>query len=273
MQLRPYSTKLELTRNKPANTDNIMALKHKVSKAEFEKLVKLIQSEYKPDETGENYVLDVEGLEDTTALKTAKDRERDARKLAEQKAKEAQAQVEALTEERDTLLKGTIPKANVEALENSYKEKLTKREGELTGQIGKLTTTVRKALVDNVAASLASKISISPTLMLPHIQKRLTVEEVNGEFVTRVLDGNGAPSASTIADLEKEFLANKEFAPVLVGSKGSGGAGAGGNSGGAGRKSEGEGKIDFSGSPAAIAKRLEASGRLQMPPNSQAASQ
>lgn len=250
-----------------------MALKHKVSKAEFEKLVKQIQSEYKPDETGENYVLEVEGLEDTTVLKTAKDRERDARKEAEKTAKELKTQLDALTEERDSLLKGTIPKANVEALENSYKEKLTRRETELNGQIGKLSNTVRKTLVDNVAATLASKISISPTLMLPHIQRRLTVEEVNGEFVTRVLDSNGAPSASTIADLEKEFLANKEFAPVLVGSKGSGGAGTGGGSGGAGNKSIGEGKIDFSGSPAAIAKRLEASGRLQMPPNSSAVGQ
>ena len=64
----------------------------------------------------------------------------------------------------------------------------------------------------------------------------MKAEEVEGQIKTRILDKDGNPTAQTFDDLEKEFLANKDFAPILVGSKGSGG-GANGNNGGGGANS------------------------------------
>ena len=51
-----------------------MALKKKITKEAFEKLPDVLKSEYVAN--GDDYVLDVDGEEDTGALKRAKDREK-----------------------------------------------------------------------------------------------------------------------------------------------------------------------------------------------------
>lgn len=237
-----------------------MALKHKVTKEEYEKLNKVLQAEYSLD--GDTATLSVEGIDDPVELKKAKDKERDARKAAEKQIKDLQAERDALIQERDEMLKGNVPKGDVEKLETSYKTKLEKREKELTGEISTLRTKMQTLLVDDVAKSMAVRISISPDVILPHIRSRLTVEESNGDYVTKVLDAKGAPSASTVEDLEKEFLANKAFSPILTGSKASGGAGGGSGNGGAGSGANGS-AINFKGSAKQIAEQLRNTGRLQ----------
>jgi hypothetical protein len=44
---------------------------------------------------------------------------------------------------------------------------------------------------------------------------------------------DGKPSALTLADLEKEFVDNKAFAPIIRASNASGGGASGGTGGGA----------------------------------------
>jgi hypothetical protein len=90
-----------------------------------------------------------------------------------------------------------------------------------------------------VAQSLASELAVSGSapLLLPHIARRLKVEIVDGTPITRVLDASGKPSAASVDELKKEFIDNKAFAPVIVGSRASGGGAAGaGGGGGAGTK-------------------------------------
>jgi hypothetical protein len=234
-----------------------MALKRIITKAEHAKLSDALKSEYKADADGENFTLDVEGYEDPAALKRAKDHEKKARQDAEKLAADLKTQLEAAIEERDGILKGAIPKGDVDKLEGSYKQKLAAREKELSDQIGALNGQLTTMLVDNVATGLASKISTSPEVILPHIRARLKAEQVDGKFVTRIIDGEGKPTALTIQDLEKEFVANKAFAPIITGSKASGGGAGGGGSGGGA-----PGKIDYTKSPKEIAAALKASGKI-----------
>lgn len=209
-----------------------MAIKRIVTKVEHAKLPDSLKTEYKADDTGENFVLEIDGYEDPAELKRAKDHEKTARKGLEKQVKDLQDNLTALTEERDGLLRGAIPKADVEKLEGSYKTKIANREKELSTQIEALTISLNTTLVDNVALGLASKLSTSPTLLLPHIKSRLKAELKDGKAETRVLDAEGNISALTIEDFEKEILANKQFAPILTGSKGSGGGSHGSGSGG-----------------------------------------
>lgn len=212
-----------------------------------------IKSEYKKGEDGK-YHLDVEGGEDTGALKRAKDYEKSARQKVEKELADTKAELDALTEERDNILKGALPKGDVEKLEASWKQKYEKREKELTEQLGSLNGSLQTLLVDNVAQGLASKISKSPELLLPHIKGRLKTELVDGKPVTRVLDKEGNVSALSINELEAEMVANPSYAPIIIGSKASGG-GANGGQGGSGAPS----KIDFTkASPKEIAAHIKA---------------
>jgi len=216
-----------------------------------------IKAEYTKAEDGK-YHLNVEGIDDhpgVGALKRAKDYEKAERQKVTQQVSDLKAQLDTLTEERDDILKGAIPKGDVEKLENSYKEKLAKREKELSDQISALTGNLQTMLVDNVAQSMAGKISKAPELMMPHIKARLKAEFNEGKAVTRVLDKDGNPSAFSIEELQKEFVANPSFAPIIIGSRASG-SGAEGGHGGSGAPS---GKIDYTkASPKEIATHLKA---------------
>lgn len=200
-----------------------MALKKKLTKAEFEKLNEAFKSEYIED--GEGYRLDVEGEEDTGALKRAKDRESQLRKDAEEKLKLAQESLDKITGD-DARKKGDI-----ETLEKSWN---TKKDLEISSlktgyeeRINKLSTYTQKNLVENVAMQIASKISKSPALILPHIKARLQAD-LDGETPsTVILDASGKASALTIDQLSAEFVANKDFASIIIGSRASGSANLG----------------------------------------------
>jgi hypothetical protein len=205
-----------------------------------------LRPEYESVEGGK-FALKVEGLEDGSihpavgALARAKKREADARGKAEAKVKELAEKLEGVSREREDLLKGVVPKENVERLETSYKEKLAGREAELNTEITRLNGSLREVLVDNVAHSIASKLVDDPIripVLLPHIAPRLTVEiGADGKANTRVLDREGKPSAATIDDLQKEFLANPMFSPLVLGSRATGsGASSGSGAGGAPQK-------------------------------------
>jgi len=195
-----------------------MALKRKITKEVFDKLSADLKAEY-VEKDGE-YVLDVDGddnNEDVGALRRAKDREVQARKDAEKKAREAEAKLAEL-DGNDARKRGDI-----EALEKSWKDKYDKDTGELKTKLEAKDGFISKSLVDNVASSIAAEISTTPALILPHIRARLTADLEGDTPTTKVLGADGKPSASTVDDLKKEFVDNKEFATIIRASKASGG--------------------------------------------------
>lgn len=230
-----------------------MAIKRLIDAAAFAALNATLQVEYKKQDDG-SFVLDLTDYESPQKLLDAKNHEKTARQAAEKAARELQASLDSLTEERDGLLRGAIPKADVEKLEGSWKTKLAAREKELTAQIDAANGTLQTLLVDNVAQSMASEISTAPAVLLPHIQKRLKTEKnAEGKFETKVLDKDGKPSALTVAELKEEFRLHPDFKAIITASRASGG-GAGGGGGGGGAA---PGKINWAGSPKDIAAGLK----------------
>ena len=187
------------------------------------------------EEKDGSFVLQVDGLEDTGALKRAKEHEKEARKASDAKAAEYKNQIEELEAKlNDIQDDGARKNGDIEALEKSWSKKLSDRETELTGAIAILEGNLEELLVDNVAGRMAAELAIegSAEALIPHIRARLGVDERDGKRVTIVKDGEGKPSATSIDELKAEFTDNPVFAPLIVGSRASGGGAGQSESGG-----------------------------------------
>lgn len=201
-----------------------------------------VQEQYRDlyvEKDGE-FILEVDGEEDTGALKRAKDHEKKRRQDAEQKARDLEEQMADIQEQLDALQDKGGDK-DTSGIEKKWQDKYSKREKELTDQIDSLGKEINTLLIDNVADQIAADLSDSPAVLRPHVRQRLTVERVDGKAVTRVKDLDGELSAMTLDELKSEFQSNNDFASVIRGSKGSG-SGASGGQGGQGGKPQ---KPDF----------------------------
>lgn len=193
-----------------------MALKRKIDKAAFDKLSAEIKAEYV--EKDGDYVLDVDGDdggEDVGALRRAKDREVQARKDAEAKARDAEAKLAEI--DTETARKG----GDIATLEKSWQKKLDDQKAESDAALAKKDTFISSQLVDNVATQIAGEISTTPALILPHIKARLTADMTGDTPATQYLGKDGKP---TTADaFKKEFVDNPDFKSIIRASKASGG--------------------------------------------------
>lgn len=192
-----------------------MALTIKITKSVYDALSADLKKEYIAD--GDEYNLDVTGLEDTGALKRAHDRNKVKIKDLEKKLNDTEAELDTYKSD---------PKArDIKALETSWNDKYKTLKDESDAQVNKFKGFLDETMVNSVANSLANEISNAPELILPHILKRLTPDYSGDKPVTKVLDKDGKASALTLEDLKKELLTNKAFAPIIVASraKGSGG--------------------------------------------------
>lgn len=214
-----------------------MTLKYTIKT--LEEVPEAIRSLYVEDkEVG--FRLAVDGIDDPAELRRAKTRETEARKEAERKLAEIQrASDEAKAAAAAAAEEAAKKAGDIATLEKSWQAKLDAAVAEATGkyqpQVDSLLGDVNRLLIDNVAHGIASQIAVqgSADVLLPHIKSRLRTDVRDGQRVTVVVDPEGKPSASTIADLAKEISGNKAFAPIIAGSKGSGGGANGGHGGGA----------------------------------------
>jgi hypothetical protein len=214
-----------------------MALKRKITKAEHTALNPLLQAEYKAD--GEDFVLDASGFDDPAELKRAKDREVELKKTA-------LAEVETLKTQLATITNVDARRAgDIETLEKSWKSKLDLATSDAALKLAEKDKFIQGVLVDSVATSLASELSgENAHLLLPHITPRLVADLTGAKPLTRVLDGEGKPSALSVEDLKKEISGNKKFAPIIIASKASGGGAAGGVQHGNGGADSGDKKFN-----------------------------
>lgn len=194
-------------------------------------------------EKGGKFVLGIEGLpepEDVSGLKSKVDELLAEKKEAAKRAAEAEEAVKKANED------AARKNGDVEALENSWKEKLASRESELQSQIDAMMGSVNSMTVDNVAVKLANELAVqgSADILIPHIKSRLAAEQREGQFITVVRDSGGKPSAASLDDLKNEFINNPAFAPVIVGSKASGGGAKGSEHGGGATKTINRSKFD-----------------------------
>lgn len=196
-----------------------MALKLKIKKAVFDALSADIKKEYILE--GEDATLDVEGIEDTGALNRAKAREK-------QRADDLEAKLTEATEKNDRLERGKA--GDVDRLTRRYDTEKADLVKVHTETLSKKDAFIRESLLDSAAVGLSAKLNKnSPKIFVPHVTARLDVD-FSGDKPALVIKGaDGKPSKMTLDDLQKEFVANKDFAGIIVGSQASGGAGTGNN--------------------------------------------
>lgn len=206
-----------------------MSLKYEVDTVEG--LDAGIAGLYDKTESGK-YRLKVDGIEDTAGLKKKLDELLGEKKAASAKAKEAEEAAARAAEE------AARKTGDVSALEKSWQEKYAKGIGEKDSELSNLRGSLNKLLIDNVAVSLANELAVqgSAALLIPHIKSRLEVDTSSGEPKTIVLGTDGKRSALTVDELKAEFAANQAFAPVLAGSKATGGGASGTGAGGGAAK-------------------------------------
>lgn len=183
------------------------------------------------------FVLGIEGLpqqEDVSGLKSKVQELLDEKKAADKARKDAEEQ--ARLEREEALRKS----GNVEELEKSWSEKYNRREAELTGTLESERATllgqIRDLTVGRTATEIATALAVpgSAKALLPHIERRLSVEQRDGKPTVVVLDAAGKLSAATLDELKAEITNDPAFGPLIAGSKASGGgAGGVGKGGGA----------------------------------------
>lgn len=196
-----------------------MALKTKITKAEFDKLNDVLKSEY--IEKDGSYVLDTDGASE---LERAYDRVKLSEKAAKERAEAAEQKLKELNDGKAAdEFNDAKSKGKIDLLEKSWNEKYASLEKTFTEKLTAKEAYIKKVLIDNKALEIASEISKSPALILPHIKARLAADFDGQEPTTRVLDNTGKVTALTIDDLKKEFVENKDFSAIIVGSKASGG--------------------------------------------------
>ena len=172
--------------------------------------------------------LKAEVEKETSGLKTKVDELLKETKEAKKARKDAEEK--AAQEAEELARKG----GDVAALEKSWQAKLDKAAAEAQKTIDSLNGSITTMTVDNVAVRIANEIAVqgSADILIPHIKSRLGVELRDGQHVTVVRDAQGKPSAATLDELKTEFSTAPAFAPVIVGSKATGGGANGGGKGG-----------------------------------------
>lgn len=206
-----------------------MALKRKITKAEYDALNAVLQAEYKAE--GSDFVLDAQGFDDPGELRRALDREREDRKTAKAEADDLRTKLDTITA-ADSRRAG-----DVKTLEKSYKEKIDKINDDHKAEVARKDKFIQETLVDSVALSVATELGgDNASLLVPHIKTRLAADTTGEKPLTRVLDKDGKPSAFNVDDLKNEIKNDKRFSAVVIASNASGGGAAGGgkpNGGGA----------------------------------------
>jgi hypothetical protein len=173
-------------------------------------------------ETNGKFVLDVDGYEDPTNLKSALQKEREAAKTA---TKQAQAWA-ALGKTPD----------EIQALEQQTKE----RE-QLESKLKAKDSAIERHLVDAQATAAIAAAKGVPALLLPHVKASVRVVEDGGEYVVRVVDAAGNPRVDakgeflSIADLVGEMRQSEIFGRAFEPTGTTGSGAQGGGSGGTGK--------------------------------------
>lgn len=193
-------------------------MKYKLTKAEFETLPEDTQKEYNLE--GEEASLVIEGGPDVSKLEKKAS-------IAEEHRKKAEAERDA-AEGREAKLKEDMSKAGgnankIKELEEQHTAELEKIRAERVQEQEAQKAKSNAQLVKEASEAFANEHFTIPGVMVDQFAKRLAVEEVNGQSVVRVLDADGNASALGLTDLQKEFLDNKEFAPIIKANVGTGG--------------------------------------------------
>jgi hypothetical protein len=184
------------------------------------------------EEKDGKFVLKVEGIpqpEDTTGLRNKV--EELLREKKDEKARREQAEEAARIAAEEAARKN----GDTEALDRSWNEKYSKALGEKDQALSALQAQVHALTVGATAARLAGELAVqgSSAVLQRLIEPRLSMDMRDGKPVVVVLDNEGRPTALTPDELKNEIISDAALAPLVAGSKATGGGAAGSKGGGA----------------------------------------
>lgn len=196
--------------------------------------------------------LQVDGLEDTTGLRSALGKERHARAELEKKVKRWEALGKTDEEITDLIAKhdefvlketersGDFEKAKASIVERHELEK-RKLEKLIADNEAKATAAVRAQddlLVNFTVASAIAAAKGDPELLQPHVVKLIKVDRDTGTAKLTVLDGKGEPRFNgkgeplSVAEMVMEMRAHEKYGRLFDGTGHSGGGTPPANGGG-----------------------------------------
>ena len=199
------------------------------------------------------------GHEDVTALKNAYGRVKAQLETVETKAKRYEDagidpdEFKRLKDMRERLerekevQRSEFDKQFTEASEQ-YKTEIKVRDD----QIQKLQANLQRALINEKASIDIAAADGSPDLLLPHIQSRAQVQEVDGRYIAVVLGDDGKPRLKKGAQKATDFLPIREYVEELREDERFAGAFRGTGSSGSGATKGRD--ADHSGAPATVSK-------------------
>lgn len=178
------------------------------------------------------FVLDVDGIEDTSGLKSALQTERKTAKELEKQTKAWKA-LGKTPEEIQELIEAAEAKAQTEAERKGEWDKLRaqmneKHQTELKTKdetIGQMRKRLEAELVDAKAVAAIAAADGNAKLLLPHVQRNVKVDE---NFNVIVVDAKGDPRVNgkgeplSINDLIIEMRSTDDFGQAFKGSGQSG---------------------------------------------------
>lgn len=159
--------------------------------------------------------------------------------LLEEKKEQQRLAQEAELEKKRLAEEAARKNGDLEAIENSWREKLNNTEQELKSKYDSAQKRIHELTVGRTAQELAGKLAKphAQRLLAKEINERLTLDE-NGSV--RVLDAQGKPSALTIAELETELRNDVTYQDIILINNSSGGGATGGGFGGGATKKPNE---------------------------------
>lgn len=159
--------------------------------------------------------------------------------LLEEKKEQQRIAQEAELEKKRLAEEAARKNGDLEAIENSWREKLINTEQELKSKYDSAQKRIHELTVGRTAQELAGKLAKphAQRLLAKEINERLTLDE-NGSV--RVLDAQGKPSALTIAELETELRNDVTYQDIILINNSSGGGATGGGFGGGATKKPNE---------------------------------
>lgn len=211
-------------------------MQYQISKDALAALPEEIQKEYTLN--GDTAILKIEGegAPSIEALTKAQEKlriEREHRQKAEKARDEAENRAEKFREDLDK----ASGKDEIAKIKADHQAELEKIRADREAEKNQLREQKASALKRETAEKFAQEHFTIPGLMVDQFAKRLSVEDINGESVVRVLDKDGRASALSLSELKQEFLDNKEFSPIIKTNAGSGGGANPSGGGGAAQKS------------------------------------
>ena len=220
-----------------------MALKLKIDKAAWEGLEEGFRELY-TEKDGE-YILGVEGLEDTSGLKSALEKERADRAKYEKDVKEwakfgkTREEIQKLIEQAaEAERKELERKGEWDKLREQLVQKHTAELEAKNKELAEKDKAISAYLIDSRATEAIAKNDGNARLLLPHVKGRCRVVNENGKYSVQVLTPDGsAPMVDSsgnplsIEDFVKSMRDDEDFQSAF---KAKGGTGSGSKGGGAG---------------------------------------